>query len=118
MSENDLENQLEKLRQTLSDEKFIKILLSYLDQNPSMDERDIYQAWLQAYGYKDKRVTDYWKKLLSDNDKWQQERAVHNLFGLCETGNTSACEILREFLGEEPSPEAVKRRLFRRLGLE
>jgi hypothetical protein len=118
MSKEDLESQLEKIRQTVSPEEFVEILLKHLDQNPSIDDRDTYQAWLQAYGYKDRRVIDYWRKLLSDDDQWQQERAVQNLFALCETGNTSACEVLREFLGEEPSGKIIKRRLSRKLKLE
>lgn len=118
MSKEDLESQLEKIRQTVSPEEFIEILLRHLGQNPSIDDRDTYQAWLQAHGYKDRRVISYWQKLLSDDDQWQQERAVHNLFALCETGNAVAREVLREFLGEEPSSEIIKRRLSRKLRLE
>ena len=118
MSQEDLEKQLEKIQKSVSQSKFIDILLGYLAENPPIEERDTYQAWLQAHGYKDKRVIDYWGKLLFDSDQWQKERAINNLFALCETGNTLACEVLREFLGEEPTREAIKTRLVRLLNLK
>jgi hypothetical protein len=118
MTEENLETQLENIRQRVTQDEFIEILLGYLEQSLSEDARDIYQVWLQAYGYKDKRVINYWRKILTASDPWQQERAVHNLFAFCESGNTVACEALREFLGEIPSQEELKMRVFRKLGLE
>ena len=118
MSIEDLEKQLEKTRKDVPREEFIQILLNRLEQNPEPEELDLLQIWLEAYGYKDERVVRYWQKLLSGDDREQRERAVNNLLAKCLTGNGLACEILREFLGEEPSLEAVKRRLFRRLGLK
>jgi hypothetical protein len=118
MSEDELESQLEIIRKTVSRTEFVQILLDRLDQNPSSEELDLLQVWLQAYGYKDERVIRYWQKLLLGNDREQQERAVNSLLVKCLTGNELACEILQEFLGEEPTLEAVKKRLFRRLGLK
>lgn len=118
MSQEDLEKQLEKIRKSVSPDKFIDILLGSLAENPSIEDRDTYQAWLQAYGHKDKRIVEYWEKLLFDNDKWQKERAINNLFALCETGTALACEVLRRFLGEEPTREAIKTRLVHLLNLE
>jgi len=118
MSIDDLESQLEKIRKEVTREEFVQILLNRLEQNPAPEELDLLQVWLQAYGYKDERVVRYWQKLLAGDNREQRERAVNNLLAKCLTGNALACEILREFLGEEPSLEAVRKRLFRRLGLE
>lgn len=118
MIQDELEHDLETLRQTKSQTEFIQILLNRLDGHLAQEELDTLQIWLQAYGYKDERVIRYWQNILTGNDVWQQERAIHNLFSICKTGSKLACKILQEFLGEEPSLEILKERLFARLNLK
>jgi hypothetical protein len=100
MSQDNLEHELEILRQTKSQTEFIQILLARLDGHVTEEELDTLQIWLQVYGHKDERVIRYWQNILTGNDVWQQERALHNLFSICKTGSKLACIVYKNFLGK------------------
>ncbi len=117
MSDSNLEKWLETVRQQVSQEEFVGLLLDRLDKNPDNEEREVLEVWLQVHSHQDERMVEYWRRILHVDDVRRQEQAATNLLAKCLAGNVLACQILQEFFGGEPSYEALNAWRMQRLGL-
>jgi hypothetical protein len=122
MSAGDLEDQLDEIRQKVSREEFVELLLNYLSQDRDEEERNILEISLTVHGCRDENMIHYWENVLTSNydHPWRQERAASTLLAEClgNKGSALARTILREFFGKEPSRVALNEWRFHHLGLD
>ena len=117
MIDSDEINQfLETQKEILSHEEYLDLLLKMLKENPSKEMRWLLRVDLLTYADVDRnRVANYLAQFLSDPDLLEREFVVHELYSLAVRPEDDAYKILREFLGEEPTEENLKRILSERL---
>jgi hypothetical protein len=122
MDESAFDHLLQTLQAKLSASDFTTLLLESLEKQLSLDTRDTLQGWLEVHstvsGDNDERIIRYWYTLLWGADWWQSQRALDGLFSRYQRGDSRVSEVLREFLGQEPTLEVIQHQRIRHWGAQ